>query len=681
MHRCRYLLSLSAVLMISAAMTPTAQAETGGMIVLDTITILGTGLSTEVMDSPASITVLEGDALRRTGSASVATMLRDVPGIHISEEGIERITIRGENASRIAILVDGQKLTDHTDYGQPVLVDPTTIERIEVVRGSSSVVSGSRAIGGVVNIITKKGADRPFALTGTAGWFSATEGYRASLTASGSLEAGAGMLDYRLSAGRMEQGDRESPDGPLIPSDVADKSISAHLGYRLNNHYFGMRAQRYDVAANVYIDRFDPVTETYEPYPEFTINLPRRELNKLAAFYEGTDLTPWLDRLSVDVYRQTIDRLFHTYATLGPAPLLRLQSDSDDRQLTWGANLRAEMSLSDRSRTVVGLEYEDDSLTADKFTLVPMSVTPTIRHDRAKITTFSIFAQHEIDLRPDLTLNLGGRWYDVSAKQRASTTNGAPNPLESNGDSLGMFSAGLVWTPAEDLAFRANISQGYIYPTLSQLFLETYADSAYIIGNPELSPERSTTLELGTRLDRSGTIVDATLFYSDAKDYIAKSFVAAPNIYQYENVDKARTWGIELHAEHHLADHGLTPYVTAALTRRELRYANGFVTADSGTPRIAGRVGLRKDWQAGEIWGDIDLFLRAESKARLRGNNGVLEDGVPGYGTLNLRAEANFIHDVTLTVELNNLTNRSYKPFDQTPGAERSVNLFLTRSF
>src|SRR5690606_3994487 len=121
--------------------------------------------------------------------------------------------------------------------------------------------------------ITKKGADRPFALTTTAGWFSATDGYRWSATASGSVEAGAGMLDYRLSLGRMSQGDRHSPDGVLAPSDIHDRNASAHLGYRLGDHYFGLRVQRFDLAANNYVEKFDPVTETYSPNPDFTISL------------------------------------------------------------------------------------------------------------------------------------------------------------------------------------------------------------------------------------------------------------------------------------------------------------------------------------------------------------------------------------------------------------------------
>ena len=673
--------SLLRALLVGSALCPAAPAlaETT-WIDLGTITLLGTGLPTEVLTNPASITVIEGDSLQKKAPVSIATLLRDVPGLMISEEGIERIVIRGESSRRVAILVDGQKLTDHTDYGQPVLVDPTTIERIEVVRGSSSVVSGSRAIGGVINIITKKGAERPFALTTTGGWFSATDGYRLSATASGSFAAGAGVLDYRFSAGHMDQGNRRAPEGLLVPSDTQDSNLSTHLGYRLGDHYFGLRTQRYDVAGNVYVEDFDPLTGAYTPNPDFTINLPKRELNKVAAFYEGTDLTPWLERLSFDVYRQTTDRLFSTRARLAPAPLARLVSDSDDRQLTFGANLRAEMRFSERTRTVIGLEYEDDRLTADKFTLKPMDPNPESRYDEAKIVTTSVFAQHEISLGHDVTLTLGGRWYGVQADQLVSTTNGAANPLRVNKDSRALFSAGLVWMPAEDLSFRANISQGYIYPTLGQLFLISYADRAYIHGNPDLRPERSTTFELGARLDRGGTLIDATLFYADATDYIAK-IGGTTKIYQ--NVDTARTWGLELAAEHRIENWGLTPYVTGAVMRRELGYASGYTTTDSGTPRLSGRIGLRKDWEAGAIWGTLDLFVRAESGAALREGPALtdLKDKVGGYGTLNLRADINFSEDFALAVELNNITDRSYKPYDQMPGAERSVNLFLTKTF
>lgn len=664
---------LPALLLGSALCTATPLWAEPEVWELDTITVIGTGLPTEVMKNPASITVISGESLRKTAPVSIATLLRDVPGVQISEEGIERVAIRGESARRVAIMIDGQKLTDHTNYGQPILVDPTTIARIEVVRGSSSVVSGSRAIGGVINIITKTGAAKPFELTSTAGYMSATEGYRYSVSAAGTLKAGAGELDYRLSFGEMDQGDRHSADGVLSPSDVSDKNLSAHLGYRLGNHYFGLKAQRYDLAANVYVGN-----------PAFVISLPHRDLRKVLAFYEGTNLTPWLTKLSLDAYRQTIDREFTNEVTTAAGPMtIRVLSTSQDAQETKGLNLKAEMSFSANSRTVAGLEYEDDSLTTDKVTNTtrtpPGLTTTSVRQDAAQIETLSVFAQHEIDLSDRLTATMGARWYDVKARHLASATNGLANPTSDNADSLALASAGLVWSASDSLALRANLSQGYIYPTLGQLFLTTTGGGVTLTGNPDLKPETSTTFELGARLSEGATVLDATLFYTRADDYIATVYAGTAGTYQ--NVDQARSWGIEVYAERELGHWGLTPYASVAALRRQLTYANGYKTFDSGSPSLSGKIGIRKAWETAAASGTFDLFMRGESGVEYRNDTGAVSGSAAGYGTLNLRADADFGNGLSLVAEVNNVTDRSYTPYGQMPGAERSLNLYLTKTF
>ena len=665
--------SAPAALLIAAGICQPAHAQQAETVVLDTITIIGTGLPTEVRRNPASISVIEGEDLRRSPPVSIAQLLRDVPGVQVNEEGIERISIRGESSRRVAILIDGQKLTDHTNYGQPVLVDPTTIERIEVVRGSSSVVSGTQAIGGVVNIITKKGAQKPIEVTATAGYMSATDGYRVGVTAAGTLDAGAGALDYRLSYGRMDQGDRNTPDGVLEGSDINDRNLSAHVGFRQGSHYFGLKAQRYDLAANVYTGM-----------PEFQISLPHRDLRKTGLFYEGTQLTPWLDRLAVDLYRQTIDRDFRNDVTvsMGPAGSMRVLSTSIDEQLTYGLNVRAEMKFSENSRTVVGLEYEDDGLIADKGSLRTMPGLPfpieSERRDDASIRTLSLFGQHEHDLGNNLTAIGGLRWYRVKADLHETVTDGVAGGTSSTSDSLALASAGLVWAPDETLTLRGNISQGYVYPALGQLFLTTTGGGQTIVGNPDLKPERATTYELGARLDRGGTVLDATLFYTDARDYIAT--VLTGPVGTYENVNRAKSWGLELVAEHRL-ESGLTPYASVVAMRRELHYANGFKTSDSGTPAFAGRVGLRQDWQVGTALATLDLFLRGESRVEYREEDGSVAATAAGYGTLNLRGDVQFDNGLSLVAELSNLTDRSYEPYGQMPGAERSINIFATYAF
>ena len=655
-----------------AAATAPAIAQTEARE-LETVTVIGTGLPTEVMRNPASITVISSEAIEQAAPISIASLLRDVPGVQVSEEGIERISIRGETARRVAILIDGQKLTDHTNYGQPVLVDPTTIERIEVVRGSSSVVSGSSAIGGVINIITKKGAAKPFSFSATAGYFSATRGHRLSATAAGTVDAGPGALDYNLSLGRMKQGDRRTPDGRLHPSDVEDRNVSGHLGYRLDKHYVGLRSQAYDLAANVYVGQ-----------PDFLISLPHRDLRKNSLFYEGSQLTPWLTRLSFSLYRQTIDRDFRNDVSTSAGPArIRVLSTSLDEQATNGANLRAEMKLSESSRTVAGLEWEDDGLTAGKTTLTtrtpPGTTVTSLRDDDATARTWSLFGQHEIALDDQLTAIIGARGYRVRSDHGLSTTNGVANPTRRNSDSLVLGSAGMVWTPAERLALRANVSQGYIYPTLGQLFLTTTGGGVTLTGNPDLKPETSTTFELGARYATRRTVLDATLFHARARDYIAT--VSSGPTGTYRNVDAARSSGLELYAEQALGVWGLTPYASIAAMRRQLRYGNGYDTDDGGTPVFAGRIGLRKDWQWNQASGNVDLFVRGESKVRLRGEAGTLDGSAAGYGTLNLRIHADVGKGLGVVAELLNLADRRYQPYGQMPGIGRALNLFVTKRF
>jgi len=642
--------------------------------VFDTVTVIATGLPTEVMRSPVAITVISREQIEQTAPVSIAALLRHVPGVQISEEGIERIAIRGETARRVAILIDGQKLTDHTNYGQPILVDPTTIERIEVVRGSSSVVSGSSAIGGVINIVTKRGAAKPFSFSATAGVLSATQGYRASATAAGTVSAGPGALDYNLSAGRMKQEDRRTPDGRLTPSDVADTNLSAHLGYRMGQHYVGLKAQAYDLAANVYVGQ-----------PNFLISLPHRDLRKASLFYEGTQLAPWLTKLGVNVYRQTIARDFRNDVTTSAGPLrIRVLSDSLDAQATHGTTLRAEMKFSEHSRTVAGLEWEDDGLAADKTTRTtrtpPGTTTTSLRDDDAQTRTVSAFGQHELSLLSDeLTAILGARGYRVRSELSSSTTNGVANAGRHSADSLVLGSAGLVWTPVKRLALRANVSQGYIYPTLGQLFLTTTGGGTTLVGNPELAPETSTTYELGARYAAGATVLDATLFHARAKDYIATVSSGATGTYR--NVDAARSLGLELYAEHSLRGWGLTPYTSFAAMRRQLRYGNGYRSDDGGSPAFSGRIGLRQDWHWGAVSGSVDFFVRGESQVSLRSETGALSGSAAGYGTLHVNVHADFGDGLALVAELNNLANRCYAPYGQMPGAERSVNLFVTKKF
>ena len=634
---------------------------------LDQMTVLGLAQETEVFKNPASVSVIDRDTINKSSGQSVAAYLRNVPGVQVIEDGLERISIRGENSTRVAIFIDGQKLTDHTDHGQPLLIDPASIERIEVLRGSSSVVSGGRAIGGVVNIVTKKGADKPLEISTQAGYFSATKGYRASTALSGS-QAG---FDYRLGVSRSELNDRATPEGRLKPSSTDDSNISAHLGYKNGPHYLAAKAQRYDVAAQMYWKQ-----------DGFATNFPKRELNKVGLFYQGDQLTETLDKLKIDVYRQTVDRDFRN--NVKPNKILTIDSLSDDEQITYGLNTQAELSLIDGHSTVVGLEYEQDRLKTkkDKTTTMGVLVIPEKSYDDAGIDTTSVFAQHSVPLTEDLTASLGARHYYVKAKHDKSFKGNKAQSRNDNSDSHTVGAMSLVWQASDDLVLRTNLSQGYVYPTLTQLFLTTNAGGT-IEGNPNLKPEKSTTFELGARYDTNELLLDATLFYSRSKDYIDTVPVAGKRNWElYLNADKAKSYGIELLAEKSFQSNNFTAYTTATLMRRKITTAK-LDSYDSGVPSVFGRVGLKhtSHWNTWER--EADFFVQGATSAlnvSKKPENESYE--ADGYATLNLRLSMTTDSTTSFGVELNNLTNKSYRPIDeQLYGAKRSANLFASYTF
>ena len=112
-------------------------------IELDPVVVTSTRRDIRLREAPASISVVTRQEIERRGGSSVAELLRDVPGVQVDESsipGLKRIRIRGEDARRSLVMIDGQETTDHTTYGPPMLIDPALIERIEVVRGPQSVL-------------------------------------------------------------------------------------------------------------------------------------------------------------------------------------------------------------------------------------------------------------------------------------------------------------------------------------------------------------------------------------------------------------------------------------------------------------------------------------------------------------------------------------------------------------
>lgn len=695
-------LSLLAMAIISAPTVAADEQRDSKSKTLDTQVVLGAGSKVSILENPASVSVISKEDIQKNPAIGIADQLRNLPGVQVYDDGtpgMMRIRIRGEESRRVTIQIDGHAITDHSAYGAPMLIDPSIIERIEVVRGPSSVLSGSNAIGGVVNIITKRGSSKPIEGSITATGFSATSGY--STTAN--LMGAAGDIDWRLTAGKAHEGDRRTPEGRISPTDYDTDQLSMHVGYTADNHYFAVKADQFRLEANTLAFFQDP-----SKYPEFDVSLPQRDLQKTGLYYEVQNLNSLVTNLEASIYYQTVDRYFtnHIVELEPDAGIVSstVDSTSDDLQETSGFKLQTDLNLTSLGTTVWGLEYQYDTIKTDKTALVdivmggpfqpPLVNTKTF--DDAQINTLSTFLQQQLNLGDKTTLFLGGRFYTVKAKQNVSEKTTNQNfqtlALSKKTDDRFLGSLGLVHKYTDNWSVRANASQGYSYPTLQQLFLTTTAGGTVVDGNKDLKPEKSDVVELGTRWSSDRFMLDAAVFHIWSKDYIFESFVRKQNgrtFGVYENVNKVETDGAELQAEYYLTNSDTALYVHANATRRELSYADGTRTTESGTPRFSGRFGVRHGWLYSPVTdAELDIFVRGETKAKYHDLDPTYQEATstPGktaasYGTLNAQFAVKHDTYLDINLSLNNLLDKTYHPYGELMGAGRSAVLSTTFRF
>lgn len=131
---------------------------------IETMVVTASGFEQRLEDAPASVTVISGDDLRKRSIQNLADAVRDVEGVAVIGGANENdISIRGMPGDYTLILVDGKRqsgrdsrVNGNAGYEQSFIPPAAAIERIEVIRGPMSSLYGSDAIGGVINIITRK---------------------------------------------------------------------------------------------------------------------------------------------------------------------------------------------------------------------------------------------------------------------------------------------------------------------------------------------------------------------------------------------------------------------------------------------------------------------------------------------------------------------------------------------
>ncbi|MFL5403291.1 MAG: TonB-dependent receptor [Gemmatimonadales bacterium] len=511
---------------------------------LKELVVTATRLPTPPDAVVASITTISGDDLRARGVHFVQDALREVPGATVvqtgSYGGISSLFLRGGESDYVKVLIDGVPVNQSGGGYDWANLTADNIDRIEILRGPGSVLYGSDAVSGVVQVFTRRGEGRTTIEGGAeGGTFGTIDGHLGVL-------GGSRRFSYSADASRF------TTDGIYaFNNDYGNTVLSGSLAGTLDPRSNGSLSVRYgDNRYHFPTDFAGVPSDSNQSNAEKALSVGGELVRRLGDRYHV--------KLSAGGSRS--DREFDDPAdnaadTLG----FGFASHRDSRADRGNLDGRIDATVSSALTVTAGMQVERETErqtgeTSSNFGGI--ATTPDTPFDRGR-RTFGYYAQGVLDIVSGLAVNANARIDDNSAFGTFFT-----------------YRAGAAFRFATGTRLRASLGRAFKAPT----FCEQFCDAPFVVGDSSLSPERSTSWEIGVEQGIAGgrLSVWATWFDQHFKDMIVYDGSAAPGDPTYRNGAGAHSRGLEA---------GLTTAIGRSLrASASYTYLNAKATDDAGMP-------------------------------------------------------------------------------------------------
>ncbi len=647
--------------------------------------VTATRHESELLDVPQSISVIDETELRSgPGARSLPDALLREPGVLLQKTGPGQSSpfIRGFTGFRTLLMIDGIRLNNSVFREGPnqylSTVDAYSIDHVELLRGPSSSLWGSDAIGGAVNAITAKSE----VLDDWAGrWVMRWSSAERALFNRVEFETGqTGVYALKGGISDKDYGDIRAGDGtgnqPGTSFDEQDFDARLDLPQ-------GDGAQLTFVAQRVRQDNVPRTHTTIDAIP-FEGTAPGTELfrdldqqrdlvygrltwdHDGGLYDEGRVTLSWQRQQELQQRLRTggkYDESGFDVATTGLQ--IEFESDTGGGLLTWG---------------VEGYHDSVDSFRNDSTngTLTLANIQGPVGDD-ASYDTLGLFVQDELVSGPWET-TLGLRWSRASARaERVDNPNVPGADPATPGNILAVDehwqaltgSTRVLRRLGEGLNVFAGLAQGFRAPNLSDLTSEL-TDSGIESPTPDLDPEHYLQFEVGAKLERDAWNGELVLFHTWVRDMIVRSptgqFLGGLPVLVKSNVGDGRLYGVEARAAWE-ASREVTAFASATWNDGLVDQFDpaGNEVSEPFDRTLPLTLVLGATWRPADCawWWQADTLIAAKAdKLSLKDQTDLQRippGGTPSYGVLGLRAGRALSPTTTLTVALENLLDENYR--------------------
>jgi hemoglobin/transferrin/lactoferrin receptor protein len=661
---------------------------------LTPVAVTATRSEKNVFLTPTPVGIMDAQDLLELQPNTAADVFAKLPGLDVSGVGANQVrpSIRGQRGQRILLIQDGLRLNNarrQQDFGEiPALVDVSRLETIEIVRGPASVLYGTDAIGGVVNLRTSK--PRYDGIHGSAGF--RYSDFDKQYKGVGTLNGRLGDFSFQLSGSGRRAKEYTAPSGTygditldstttVLNTGTTDYNIEAYAGYEIaDRHEVWGKYERYD-ADTAGFGLVEPEEYT-DATSRIEILYPFQTFDKVTAGYRGSRLDlPVADNIEFIAYYQDNRRQLNNNITgIVPFPGAEIQflTENFTDIETFGGRLEAKKLAWGNVMWTYGVDYfKDNSANADTSATVmigfgpsPITTVDSVANlQNASYASVGVFAQADWQVTDRATLILGARWQDVTSKTKP--TSGYPDSLlTTESDQTVVAALNALYSVHDNVTLIGTVGRGFRSPNLVERFFAgpTPEGSGFQVRNDSLQPETSLNFDVGARFRSRTVYLEGFFFYNTIYDGIrieaTGDTVGGLPAFHNVNVDQLRFLGVEL-AGDVLLPAGFT--VGANYTHFDTKDVNDpeNPVGDTYTNKLLAH--LRWVGPDSRIFAEYEFRWNGDRKGVFTGSPPAVGVTIPAFMTHSVRAGWTFFRRDYLTqrigVSFTNFTNELYAEF------------------